>query len=279
MRSRTNRADWKQLVQGLISNPAYNPVRIAVLAAHPDDESIGASVLLARSAEATVIYLTDGAPRDRKLWSPHFNGSREEYAALRRQEAIGALSYAGVTGAQVRWLEAVDQEAVCEVSNLAKNVADILAEFQPDVLVTHPYEGGHPDHDAAALVARLALDGHHETNTPTLLEMTSYHARANQCVTGEFLESNAADEICFQLTAESGERKRKMFDAYASQRLVLGAFHLIRERWRIAPSYDFSRPPHEGKLWYECMGWAMDSQQWRAIAAKHVASLQETSCR
>jgi len=68
-----------------------------------------------------------------------------------------------------------------------------------------------------------------------------------------------------------------MFSAYASQKLVLGSFGTERERFRRARDYDFSRPPHEGKLWYECMGWPMTGRQWRALAAQCMAR-QEYAC-
>src|SRR5438874_7913226 len=79
MRSPADRAKWEELCQGLLATPTDPYLRVAVLAAHPDDETIGASVLLTRCTDAAFIYLTDGAPQDRKLWSPEFRGSREEY--------------------------------------------------------------------------------------------------------------------------------------------------------------------------------------------------------
>jgi LmbE family N-acetylglucosaminyl deacetylase len=143
-------------------------------------------------------------------------------------------------------------------------------------MVTHPYEGGHPDHDSAALVARIAvslLD-----NPPALLEMTSYHARDGQCVTGEFLDSGPLPEISFELSDDDRDRKRRMMDAYASQRLVLENFPIDHECLRFAPEYDFNQPPHSGKLWYECMGWAMTGLRWRELANAALV-LRERSCR
>src|SRR5437762_2937046 len=104
---------------------------------------------------------------------------------------------------------------------LSRLVAGPISHF-PRIAVL----AAHPDHDAAALVARMALAQLHPKSAPLILEMTSYHARQGQCVTGEFLQPNDADEICFELTEEDRQRKRKMFDSYASQRFVLSAFDL-----------------------------------------------------
>ena len=277
MRSRADRT-WQELSQTLRANSQNASLRIAVLAAHPDDETIGASSLLARFPESAVIYLTDGAPRDSKLWSPGFRGTREEYASLRRAEAERALGIPGISARQIHWLGAVDQETIFSAAGLARSLAEVLARLQPDVLITHPYEGGHPDHDSAAVIARIAAAQGDPEQTPSLVEMTSYHARNCQCVTGEFLHlRRERAEVCIDLSPADRERKRNMFSAYASQKLVLSSFGTDRERFRKAPDYDFSRPPHEGKLWYECMGWAMTGEQWRVLAK--CTSRQEYACQ
>jgi N-acetylglucosamine malate deacetylase 2 len=276
MRSRADRS-WQELSQTLLGNPENASLRIAVLAAHPDDETIGASSLLARLPSVAVIYLTDGAPRDSKLWSPDFRGSRDEYSSLRRAEAERALAIAGVNSGQIHWLGAVDQDAILSAADLARSLADVLAKFEPDVLITHPYEGGHPDHDAAALVVRLGTAHLDAEQTPLLIEMTSYHARSCQCISGEFLSAEGVREVCIELSSVERGRKRNMFAAYASQKLVLSSFGTDRERFREAPQYNFSRPPHDGKLWYECMGWRMTGEQWRALASQSMAR-QEHAC-
>src|SRR5436190_19281850 len=86
MNSRADQNDWREILSRLVAGPISHFPRIAVLAAHPDDETIGASVLLARSNDPLVIYLTDGAPLDSKLWSTDFHGSRTDYASMRREE-------------------------------------------------------------------------------------------------------------------------------------------------------------------------------------------------
>ena len=276
MRSRADRS-WQELSHTLLANTADASPRVAVLAAHPDDETIGASSLLARFPSSAVIYLTDGAPRDSRLWSPEFCGTRDEYAARRRSEAERALEIAGLPAGQIHWLGAIDQEAIFGAKELARRLADVVAKIKPDMLMTHPYEGGHPDHDSAAFIACLATASMGQEQSPLLVEMTSYHARDCQCVSGEFLEPGTEEEICIYLSPAERQQKRSMFAAYASQRLVLSSFGDDREPFRKAPDYDFSRPPHDGKLWYECMGWQMTGEQWRSQAVQCLAR-QEYAC-
>jgi N-acetylglucosamine malate deacetylase 2 len=270
--------NWNRISSWLQASPPDPNLRVLVLAAHPDDETIGASLLLSRFSQSTVAFLTDGAPRDTSLWSAGVNGSRDYYARTRKQEALRALHHAGVSEQRVFWLEAIDQEATLEMSILVERLAKLLTEISPAIVVTHPYEGGHPDHDSAAVVARLATSLLDNENRPVLFEMTSYHARDGQCVTGEFLHPGSSPEMCFEFSSADRERKRNMMDAYASQRLVLENFPIHQERLRLAPEYNFSEPPHEGKLWYEWMGWPMTAVRWRELATSAIAEAQEHSC-
>ena len=247
-------------------------LRVLLLAAHPDDETIGASLLLARFPQTQVLYLTDGAPHDRRFWSPNAKGSREDYADTRRREAQNALALAGVLPRQIVWLGAVDQEAIFEAPRLMDMFAEVLLKYQPEIIVTHSYEGGHPDHDTAALIARTALS--RVTQETLLLEMTSYHARSGSCVTGTFLNADRNEIVC-ELSGEDCTRKRRMMDEHASQRAVLAGFSTDRERFRPAPEYDFTKPPHEGRLWYECMEWPMTGAQWLARANDAIREMQE----
>jgi LmbE family N-acetylglucosaminyl deacetylase len=269
----TTRSD---LSQRLLTIPAETTLRLLVLAAHPDDETIGASALLAKFPCSAVAYLTEGAPRDPRFWTGGPYTSREDYAKTRRKEAAQALEYVGISDDRVLWLGGFDQEVAFEMPSLAAKLTDVLRERVPHVLITHPYEGGHPDHDSASFIAWLAVSQLAETH-PEILEMTSYHASDGQCVTGEFL--NPTSEIVIEFSNIDQRRKRNMLDAYASQRLVLESFGIDRERFRKAPEYDFSQPPHEGKLWYECVGWPMTGAHWRELATAAMSAVESFLCR
>src|SRR6266487_4325080 len=106
---------WQELSHQILAVPSHASLRFMVLAAHPYDEVIGASALLARFPDSLVVYLTDGAPRDSHLWTGGPYDSREQYAKVRTAEAIRALAYAEVPKENVCWLGAVDQEAVFEM--------------------------------------------------------------------------------------------------------------------------------------------------------------------
>lgn len=229
-----------------------------------------------RFPKTRIAYLTDGAPRDRRFRSPDASGSREQYANLRLQEASAAMRIAGLRCDTAHCLGVVDQEAIFDVPHQTRRLAELLSDIVPDVVITHPYEGGHPDHDAAALIAMLASDliRRSRSHVPALLEMTSYHARDGQLITGTFLGPGTEGHLVLELRPSELLRKRLMIDSFRSQRRVLQSFTVGTELLRIAPRYDFEQPPHAGKLWYECLGWQMTGNQWRSLAAEAITKLE-----
>ncbi|HEU4628136.1 MAG TPA: PIG-L family deacetylase [Gemmatimonadaceae bacterium] len=255
--------------------------RTLVVCAHPDDETIGAGARLGALCDVTLVHVTDGAPTD--LRDAHALGiaDRETYARARRRERAAALVLAGVDARRVLDLGVVDQEASRALAPLARRLETLLARLRPEVVLTHPYEGGHPDHDATAFavhaaVGRLAAGG---GVAPVVLEMTSYHARGRELVTGEFLDAPTAAAVrgaarTVALDAAARDRKRRMLACYATQARVLAPFDVKEERFRIAPAYDFTRPPHDGRLWYEWFGWGgLTGARWRALAADALRAL------
>jgi LmbE family N-acetylglucosaminyl deacetylase len=248
--------------------------RVAIVAAHPDDETIGCGVLIQRLDRVAFIHVTDGAPRDGKDAAAAGCAGWADYAALRRRELDAALAAAGQGAAERRTLGIADQEASHHLAALARQLAAALAELRPAAVIGHPYEGGHPDHDAACFACHAALrllGG--EGAVPELIEMTSYHAGRHGIVTGRFLEPPRAPVATVAPSAEEEEAKRRMIECFASQRAVLAAFPLAPERFRRAPAYDFTRPPHPGTLYYERQDWGMTGARWREAAAAALRAL------
>lgn len=221
------------------------------MAAHPDDETIGAGARLTRLGRLTILHVTDGSPRSmidaRRLGFP----DRESYAVERRKELQAALAQAG-TQVELVELGIPDQDCVYQLQQLTEKLAGILLPNKPDLVLTHPYEGGHPDHDSCAFAVRRALAG---LRIP-LVEFASYHLIDSQLRTGEFLPSANAVST-FRLAPEEQAAKRRMLDCFVTQRETLAPFGTEVERFRLAPEYDFSQRPHAGPVNYERFGWGI----------------------
>jgi N-acetylglucosamine malate deacetylase 2 len=226
----------------------------AIVVAHPDDETIGAAAQLARFRHLTLVHVTDGAPRDGRDARAAGFASPCHYAAARRVELEAALSAGGIKPDETLSLGHVDQEAVFEIPAIARALAEIFAARQIVSVLTHAYEGGHPDHDAVACAVAQARSAH-------IIEMAGYNAFGY----GRFIGAAGVEH---RLSAVEQDRKRRMLACFASQAEVLAPFPIEIERFRLAPSYDFSAPPHPGRLRYEEFGWALDGSAWRRAAAR-----------
>lgn len=256
----------RDAIRRLVEDPSR--ARILVLAAHPDDETIGASSILAAAGEAFVVHATDGAPNDAALRPPGMD--RATYAAVRRREVVEALALVGLGKERIRRIGLVDQEACTALPHLVVALAALVDELRPDVLVAQPYEGGHPDHDACAFAAQ-AMD--RLARAPLVrVEMASYHDDAGRFAPLELL-SPGADVVEVRLSPIERDRKRAMFERFATQREVLAPFPLDVERFRPPPRYDFRRPPHEGPLHYERLGWPMSGARFVELTAAAMADL------
>jgi N-acetylglucosamine malate deacetylase 2 len=238
--------------------------RVLIVAAHPDDETIGAGIAMSRMRNVAVLHMTDGAPRDRNFIAKSFTGSVEDYAQVRAREVREALALAGVT--DIRSLACPDLEAMYRLPALARGVGEVVREVRPALVITHGYEGGHPDHDAAAFAVQFMECG---GLPPPSAEMALYHAHKDGLAAGTFLDT-AVPQLTIELTAGERELKRRMFACFASQHEVLAPFPFETERFRAAPRYNFIEPPHPGPLWYEILRWPMTGNEWRRLAAEAI---------
>jgi LmbE family N-acetylglucosaminyl deacetylase len=261
-------------LQRLVSgNPFRATPRTLIVAAHPDDETIGMGSRLPLLPGVIIAHTTDGAPADGcDAITQGFN-TVAEYAQRRRSELYSALALAGIAPQQTRELGCADQQAAKNMARLAGQIYDIVTDVRPDVIFTHPYEGGHPDHDATAFAVHAAC-ARPGVAAPLIIEMTSYHNSGNGIEVNEFLFRSGHEPVTCVLDPPELSLKRKMFDCFPTQRQTLSLFPIRIERFRLAPSYDFTSPPHEGQLFYEMYPWGMTGSQFRKLAAEALKELE-----
>lgn len=125
--------------------------------AHPDDESYSMGAIMAAAVqngqEVACITATRGEAgvQDESRWPA------DKLAEIREQELILCLEIIG--GVRHHWLEYRDGHLEnVDASNAVQAVAELMAEIQPDTILTFGPDGftGHPDHVAANAWAHKA---------------------------------------------------------------------------------------------------------------------------
>lgn len=255
---------------------------VILFCAHPDDEVLGsASLLHYLKDNLKVVTVTDGAPK--KMDDAIAAGfcSREAYSKARFQEQLNAMYSAGITEAQVYQLGFIDQQASYQMGAVCHKILEILQNCKPEIVLTHAYEGGHPDHDTTAFAVWAAVEmlKKCQGDAPEVVEFACYHGNgSSELVYYQFIDYPQIPVWSIQLDQEQIENKKKLIQYYTSQWKTLENFPLTVERFRKAPSYNFEKPPHQGVLLYEFYDWGMSANNWNQLATEtiHLLKLNET---
>ncbi|MBN1593255.1 MAG: PIG-L family deacetylase [Candidatus Coatesbacteria bacterium] len=136
----------------LIDRPEAN--RVLVLAPHADDDVIGCGGTLCKHVEADdqvmVAYMTDGSRGSTEL--------RESLnlVATRKSEAQNAAAVLGIKN--LRFLGFQDQKLSYYLEDCSAVLADILIDYEPDLIYLPFPLDYNPDHAAAARIAVRAFE-------------------------------------------------------------------------------------------------------------------------
>lgn len=135
-----------------MNDRANGPVRIIVIAAHPDEADMyagGTAALFARQGhQVKFVSLTSGD-------AGHHELGRYELAARRYREAQEAAKRLGVQEYEV--LDAHDGELMPSLAT-RKRILRTIRSWQPDIVIgLHPDGGGHPDNRAAGVAVSEAM--------------------------------------------------------------------------------------------------------------------------
>jgi LmbE family N-acetylglucosaminyl deacetylase len=234
---------------------------IAVVGAHPDDETLGIGSRFAAIQRLRLIQITDGAPRDEVDARKHGLADWQAYAVAREAEVQGALETLGATGAERRRYLVPDKEALENLPRIVDRLVTDLTGMA--AVITHPFEHGHPDHDSTALAVSLACRRLGE-RAPLRLEFASYHLNDQGRVFGRFRPGSGPAETEIVLTPAELAQKREAIACFKTQVEILKQFPLTSEPLRPAPDYDFLKAP--GPALYETLPAMITSAEWRIRA-------------
>lgn len=245
-----------------------------VVTAHPDDETIAAAMLMAQVPRLGVICVTNGAPLKESYARQAGFDNWIDYAFKRHQEIKAALACLNREIAPLSCLGISDQDAIAHLVGVTRHLAKQMQGFQQ--VITHAYEGGHPDHDSTAFCvhAACALIQRSGTIPPVIIESPLYNAPNGRYVHQVFLPHADAGPILLNpLSQEQKILKRSMYDCHETQRKTFNDFHVDNEQFRVAPRYHFCAPPHPGDVGYNQFRWPVTGKVWRKTAWKAMREL------
>jgi len=233
-----------------IADPERAPIDardIAVVTAHPDDETLAFGAVMRRLQGVRVVLATDGSPRDMLTQRRLGFESVEAYRDARHAELTAALALAGVPASALTRLEFPDKEAARNLGAFAAALRAFFAANSIRAVLTHAYEGGHPDHDAVAAAVALATRG----SAIGVVESPFYRSRHGRFAVQSFVPVDGVRVVETPLTPEEAAHKLAMVACYPSQAALLNGFKPRFERFRSMPAYDFAHPPNGGEVDYE----------------------------
>lgn len=249
---------------------------LIVVVAHPDDETVAIGGQLQRLPRTTIVHVTDGAPRD--LADARANGfdNWQAYADARRLELEAAMAIAGVAGGSLIALDFPDQQAAHSMASLARRLAWLFEAEEARFVCTHPFEGGHPDHDATAFAVDAArrLMQRDGRIAPHIIEFACYHAGPDGPVFQNFAAEPSAVSMEAPLDPQALAMKRRMLACHATQRRILAPFTATVERFRAPPAYDFRKLPNGGRLLYETLPVGFRGSEWATLVDNALTELE-----
>lgn len=256
------------------------PGGLVVLSPHPDDETLGASALLGAASRLGrrigLVALTDGegSHRASRLFPP------KRLAGIRQAEQAAAMAALGCEDAQILRLSLPDGASGRDpgFADAAARIADLCDRLGATALVAPHADDPHPDHHAAAELARRV-----RVRRPRL-RLLCYEVWSRRLAPGE--PFGGAGLTPFRVPADLG-RKRA---AIASHRSQLGAVvtddpeGFVLPAWFLAAQDD----PLERYSWSALPGrvpdaghfarlYADDGDPWHVRSSDYEARKREAS--
>lgn len=185
------------------------------------------------------------------------NGDKRGSAERRNAEARAVMARIGVPAENLHFLGFPDQESIAHLPAVLDQVQALAARVAFREITSPAYEGGHIDHDVAALVAAMVR---RSTPDATHFEYPLYNRHEGRNRVGVFLPNADSPVRYVRLDDPHCARAHGAHKLYRSQRLLLAWLSFKTDRktlrahgepHREAPRYDFLQRPTDEPCRYE----------------------------
>ena len=219
--------------------------------------------------------LSQMARRDR-LWThgPMALPMPRAMGRRRRDELVAALAAAGGRQLKLTQLDVPDQSVADRLTEVTRLLLPLLDGME--VVFTHAYEGGHPDHDGVAFAvhaacARPAAGRPAGDRGEPLL--SPGHAASSW--RRDFAPCAGTAAIQVPLGEEETALKARMIAAHATQARRWPRSRSGKSASAMLRRMTSASCPMAGRLWYERFDWGLDGKGWLARVAQARRELSE----
>jgi LmbE family N-acetylglucosaminyl deacetylase len=228
--------------------------RILVLVPHPDDEVVASCAAIGQAqtqgSEIFALYLTHGCIARETLW-PWQRKNYEKYVARRRAEGEKTANFLNIK--PLFWNPRPARHLWKNLRESYEEIQSAIATNDIDQLWVPAYEGGNADHDALnALAAKWKSENQKSENS--VLEFAEYNFSGGKTHSQEFPFPNGTEQR-ITLNPDEQKKKRGALAIYESEKMNLSYVKSDIECYRPLSTYNYSRPPHPGTLWYARFQW------------------------
>ena len=211
---------------------------------HPDDEIVGScSIIRRHKCDAKKIFLffiTNGVLSKDHVWFWK-KDQIEKMVKIRKKELKLSLKMLGL---EDYFFQNIHTRTLKEkISETYNKIKKIIQLKKIDTIFCPAYEGGHQDHDVSNFIcSRLR-------NSTGVYEYAEYNFSKGRINCNKFVKSTK-NEITIKLSEKEKKEKIKFLKIYNSEKGNLNYLHLNEECYRKIYNYDYTKPPHHGKLFY-----------------------------
>ena len=243
---------------------------ILFIAPHPDDEIVGAAFIIKKILKKKNVFIffpTNGLISREKMWP------WERYGYQRRLKLRLKEMKRSVKALNIRKFYLQNLPSRTLKDNISKTyikIKKIIKSEKIDTIFCPAYEGGHQDHDVSNFIcSRLK-------KVSSIYEYPEYNF-SNRKVNSNSFVHNTKNQKNVYLTANEKKNKAQLLAIYASEKKNLNYLSFTKESYRKIIDYDYSSPPHSGKLFYRrfsFFSWhpRVDSDTPRTVSEKIINS-------
>jgi N-acetylglucosamine malate deacetylase 1 len=215
--------------------------RILIFVPRPGFEVVACGAAIdkakAQGADVFAAYLTSDYPTNKTLWS---RSAPSNDAGVRLSGAQAVAALLGIT--PLSWASRPAGRLWRELPQIHTEMRAAIEASAPDQIWISAYEGSAPDNDGLNALGQLFSE---QLSVLEFSECNFFGGKLAQ----QFPFPDGSEQTIVLDSAQQ-QRKRYFLSLYASEGQNLEHAALVRECYRPQAVYDYSQPPHPGRLWY-----------------------------